>query len=593
MVARIFGKKSIAQIQAEACNQTLKRTMGRWNLVSLGIGCIIGAGIFVMTGTAAAQHAGPAIMLSFVFTGIACAFVGLCYAELASLLPISGSAYTYAYATLGEVFAWIMGWLLLLEYGVAAATVAVGWSGYINSFLLGFHIMIPPELTVATHQTIHVSQAFADQFIAAGYQVSKDGLLLNGAGDLVRGLFNLPAFLGIAMVGSLLVIGVSESVKVNNIIVLVKLIVVVMFIAIGAYYVDPQHWHPFIPEKTAPGVYGWGGIFRAASIIFFAYVGFEAVSTAALEAKNPQKDMPFGILGSLLICTLLYMGVAAVLTGIVPYPSLNVADPMAVAVDAIGLGWFALLIKVGAITGLSSVMLVLMYGQTRIFYTMSKDGLLPVSLSAVHKKFKTPYINTIIVSVIVAVAAGVTPIELLGDLVSLGTLMAFIIVCITVYHLRVHAPELPRPFITPGFHRVKVMEIIAASITLIAVFMFGIFTFATLATLIVSVLVVSYMQHSIGSAPKKGKISKLAFSELLIGWVPICGILTCGYLVWSIFFGIGDDGGIVLTESGSKVLTYTGPYTLLGALIYIFYGVRHSVLSKEAPLTPESQPPLP
>lgn len=512
----LFRKKTIAQIQAEADSHGLKRAMGKWNLLSLGIGCIIGAGIFVMTGTAAAQHAGPAIMLSFIFTGIACAFVGLCYAELASLLPISGSAYTYAYATLGEVFAWIMGWLLLLEYGVAAATVAVGWSGYVNSFLLGFHIMIPPELTAATGQTIQASKAFADQFLAMGYKISDSGLLQYASGELVHGAFNLPAFLGIAVVCALLVIGVSESVKVNNIIVAVKLLVVVMFIAIGAFYVNPANWHPFIPEKTAPGVYGWDGVFRAASIIFFAYVGFEAVSTAALEAKNPQKDMPFGILGSLFVCTLLYIGVAAVLTGVVPYPSLNVADPMAVAVDSIGLGWFALLIKVGAITGLSSVMLVLMYGQTRIFYAMSKDGLLPSPFSAVHPRFKTPYINTILVSAIVAVAAGVTPIELLGDLVSLGTLLAFMIVCLTVLYLRKKEPNLPRPFVTPG-------------------------------------------------APA----------------TPILGILTCGYLVWSIFFGSDAAGNIVLTDSGAKVLTYTGPYVIVGALIYLFYGMRHSIVHKE------------
>lgn len=515
MTSHIFAKKTIAQVQSEAGSHGLKRTMGKWNLLSLGIGCIIGAGIFVMTGTAAAQHAGPAIMLSFIFTGIACAFVGLCYAELASLLPISGSAYTYAYATLGEVVAWVMGWLLLLEYGVAAATVAVGWSGYINSFLLGFHVMIPPELTTATGQAVRVTEAFRDQFTALGYQFAADGTLLTAAGEAVRGIFNLPAFLGIGLVGTLLVLGVSESVKVNNIIVAIKLLVVVMFIAIGAYYVNPANWQPFIPEKTGPGVYGWGGVFRAASIIFFAYVGFEAVSTAALEAKNPQKDMPFGILGSLLVCTILYICVSAVLTGIVPFMSLNVADPMSVAVDAIGLGWFAFIIKIGAITGLSSVMLVLMYGQTRIFYAMSVDGLLPKAFSVVHARFRTPYINTILISALVAVAAGVTPISLLGDLVSLGTLSAFIIVCFTVLYLRKKEPNLPRPFVTPG-------------------------------------------------AP----------------WTPILGILTCGYLVWSIFFGVNDAGSIVITDSGMKVLEYTGPYVILGALIYIFYGMRNSALYK-------------
>lgn len=515
MFKRLFLRKTIAQIQDEANAHTLKRTLGRWNLVSLGIGCIIGAGIFVMTGTASAQHAGPAIMLSFVFTGIACAFVGLCYAELASLLPISGSAYTYAYATLGEVVAWTMGWLLLLEYGVAAATVAVGWSGYINSFLLGFGVMLPPELTAATGQKIMVSLAFKDQFLAAGYGVNEAGQLLAASGELVKGAFNLPAFVGIGLVSALLTIGVSESAKVNNIIVLIKLLVVVMFVAIGLFYVNPDNWKPFIPERTAPGVYGWDGVFRAASIIFFAYVGFEAVSTAAQEAKNPQKDMPFGILASLLICTLLYMGVAAVLTGVVKYPMLNVADPMAVAVDAIGLGWFSFVIKVGAITGLSSVMLVLLYGQTRIFYTMSKDGLLPRSFSKVHPKYQTPYINTLIVGVIVAFAAGVTPISLLGDLVSLGTLLAFIIVCVTVLYLRKAEPHMPRPFRTPW-----------SPVT------------------------------------------------------PLLGIATCGYLVYSIFFGTGASGGIELTESGKKVLEYIGPYVVVGALIYVFYGSRHSVLRK-------------
>ncbi len=513
---RMFMKKTIIQIQQEAANTVLKRTLGKWNLLSLGIGCIIGAGIFVMTGTAAANHAGPAIIMSFVFTGIACAFVGLCYAELASLLPISGSAYTYAYATLGEVFAWVMGWLLLLEYGVAAATVAVGWSGYINSFLLGFGVMIPPEMTAATGNLVSVSTAFRDLYIAAGYSFNADGNLLNSAGMLVKGFFNLPAFLGITGVTTLLVLGISESAKINNIIVAIKLIVVVMFVAIGAFYVDPANWQPFIPEKAAPGVYGWDGVFRAASIIFFAYVGFEAVSTAAQEAKNPQKDMPFGILGSLLVCTLLYMGVAAVLTGIVNYPELNVADPMAVAVDQIGLGWFAFFIKIGAITGLTSVMLVLLYGQTRIFYTMSHDGLLPKAFSRVHKKFKTPHINTMVVGGLVALVAGFTPITLLGDLVSLGTLVAFIIVSFTVLYLRKKEPNMPRPFRTP-----------------------------------------------------------------FMPFTPLLGIATCGYLVYSIFFGTNEEGSIVITESGFHVLSYIGPYVIVGALIYLFYGARHSTLSAD------------
>ncbi|MEJ0009795.1 MAG: amino acid permease [Alphaproteobacteria bacterium] len=521
MSRKLLAKKSVAQIQDEAKSHALKRSLGKWNLVSLGIGCIIGAGIFVMTGTAAAQHAGPAIILSFIFTGIACAFVGLCYAELASVLPISGSAYTYAYATLGEVFAWVMGWLLILEYGVAASTVAVGWSGYLNSFLLGFHVMIPPQFTTAVGQPVLVTDIFRDQFLALGYHFSADGTgtLLSAAGDIVRGAFNLPAFLGIVAVSALLIIGVSESAKVNNVIVFIKVTVVVLFILIGGFYVNPANWHPLIPAKEAAGVYGWGGIFRAASIIFFAYVGFEAVSTAAQEARNPQKDMPFGILGSLLICTVLYMGVAAVLTGIVPFKLLNVADPMAVAVDHVGLPWFSLLIKIGAIMGLSSVMLVLLYGQTRIFYIMGSDGLLPKLFCKIHPKFRTPYLNTMLVGLIVAFAAGVTPISLLGDLVSLGTLVAFMIVCFSVLYLRRTQPQLPRPFRTP-----------------------------------------------------------------FMPVTPVLGILTCGYLVYSIFFGTDADGHIVVTESGHAVLHYTGPYCLIGAVLYIVYGSRKSHLTHGEPI---------
>lgn len=448
-IKRLFIKKSVARIQQEGSNSTLKRTLGKWNLLSLGIGCIIGAGIFVMTGKAAADHAGPALMLSFIFTGLACAMVGLCYAELASVLPISGSAYTYAYATLGELLAWTMGWLLVLEYGVAASTVAVGWSGYMNSFLLGAGVMIPPELTIAKGELIRVSEAFYPLFIEAGYAFSADGYLMNGAGDFIHGVFNLPAFLGVSAITLLLIVGVSESATINNIVVFIKLAVVLLFVGIGIFYVNPDNWVPFIPENEAPGVYGWDGVFRAASIIFFAYVGFEAVSTAAQEAKNPQKDMPFGILGSLLVCTVLYIGVAAVLTGIVDYRKLSVPDPMALAVDKIGLDWFSMLIKIGAITGLTSVMLVLVYGQTRIFYVMARDGLMPQIFAKVHSKFHTPYINTVIVGGVVAVAAGMTPISLLGDLVSLGTLAAFMIVCVSVLYMRKYHPELERPFRTP------------------------------------------------------------------------------------------------------------------------------------------------
>jgi APA family basic amino acid/polyamine antiporter len=433
-----FLRKSVQQIQAEAASHSLKRSLGKWNLVSLGIGCIIGAGIFVMTGTAAANHAGPAIILSFVLAGLVCAFAGLCYAELASVLPVSGSAYTYAYVTLGEVFAWIMGWLLVLEYGLAASTVAVGWSGYIVSFLKDFGILIPPEWAAASGTLVKTAD-----------------------GTEIPAIFNLPAFGGILAVTALLIVGIKESATVNNIIVVIKLTVILAFIAIGAMYVNPENWSPFIPENQGDGKYGMDGVLRAASIIFFAYVGFEAVSTAAAEAKNPQKDMPFGIIGSLVICTIIYMMVALVLTGVVHYSALNVPDPLAVAVDNMDVSWlnfevggatynaFSIFIKIGAIMGLSSVMLVLMYGQTRIFYTMSKDGLLPQFISKVHPKFQTPYINTMTVGIAVAIAAGTMPIQQLGDLVSLGTLCAFSIVCLSVLYLHYKEPQLHRPYKTP------------------------------------------------------------------------------------------------------------------------------------------------
>ncbi|MEI7668628.1 MAG: amino acid permease [Pseudomonadota bacterium] len=422
----------MSQIKAESNNHELKRTLGALNLVSLGIGCIIGAGIFVLTGQAAAQYAGPAIILSFVLSGLACAFAGLCYAELASTLPVSGSAYTYAYATLGEGVAWAMGWLLILEYGLASATVAVGWSGYLVSFLKDFGIIIPPELTKAY---------FNDKLVATGN-------------------FNLPALLGLLAVTGLLVKGVSESAKVNNFIVMVKLFVVMAFILIGVFYVDTNNWHPFIPENEGDGKYGFDGILRGAGYVFFAYIGFEAVSTAAGESKNPERDMPIGILGSLAICTVLYMMVSLILTGIVPYKELNVSDPMAIAVDKMNIPFLPMLIKLGAVMGLSSVMLVLVYGQTRIFYMMSKDGLIPAAFSKMHPKFQTPYINTIIVGSIVAVAASLTPISILGNLVSMGTLFAFCIVCFSVIYLRYKHPEMPRTFKTPFMPVVPILGIL-------------------------------------------------------------------------------------------------------------------------------------
>jgi basic amino acid/polyamine antiporter, APA family len=464
VLGRIFQRKPVEMIHAETDHGELKRSLGALNLVLLGIGCIIGTGIFVLTGRAAALWAGPGIMISFVITGLLCAFVALCYAELASALPVSGSAYSYSYASMGEVVAWVMGLLLLLEYGLAASTVAVGWSGYLVSLLKDMHIVIPPEFTAAPGEAVK-----------------------NGAGVVIaHGILNLPAVLGIGAVTCLLIVGVSESATVNNVIVFIKLSVVIAFIAIGAFYVHPHLWSPLVPAQVPappPGTpmdmqhqigralmdvitgaksshYGLGGVIHGAAVIFFAYIGFEAVSTAGAESKNPGRDMPIGILGALVICTILYIATCAVLVGIVPYQSLDNAAPIATAVNQIGIGWFAVLVKLGAIAGLSSVMLVLLYGQTRIFYTMSHDGLLPSQLAVVHKRFKTPWINTIIVGCVAAGAAGFMSLDALSDLTNVGSLAAFAIVCGTVIYLRITHPQMARPFRTPIYPLVPIMGVL-------------------------------------------------------------------------------------------------------------------------------------
>ncbi len=453
VLQRMFARKSIAQVQRETASSELKRTLGKWNLLLLGVGCIIGAGIFVRTGSAAALHAGPAVLLSFVVAGIVCAFAGLCYAELSSTLPVSGSAYTYGYTTLGEFVAWTMGALLLLEYGLSASVVAVGWSGYVVSLLADFGLVIPPQFTGP-----------------AGYTLMRDGAPVLVDGRTVTTIFNLPAFLICLALAGLLIRGVSESAKVNNIIVAVKVSVLVAFIVVGGLIVLShfsqlltRNWTPFIPDNQGPGKFGVDGIMRAASIVFFAYIGFEAVSTAGQEAKDPKRDMPFGIIGSLVVCTVIYMLVAAIMTLLVPYQSLNVPDPVAVVVDSFGpaWSWLAKLIKIGAIIGLTSVVLVLMYGQTRIFYTMARDGLLPRVFATVHPRFKTPYINTMLVGVITAVAAGFFDINVLGDMTSVGTLAAFAIVCLSVIYLRRTAPDLPRGFSVPLYPVVPILGILS------------------------------------------------------------------------------------------------------------------------------------
>ena len=446
----LFAKKSITVIQQETKASELKRSLSAFNLVSLGIGCIVGAGIFSLTGEQTAVYAGPAILISFALAAIACAFAALCYAELASTLPVSGSAYTYAYATLGELPAWIMGWLLILEYGIAASTVAVSWAGYFVSLLKDMHLVIPEAFTMPTIL----------------YDPNVGGLKAVG----FQHAFNLPAFASVTLLTLLLIRGVKESATLNNAIVALKVAVLVLLVVVGLPHINPAFWHPFIPDPVVindtqthtPVVhYGWPGILHAAAVISFAFVGFEAVSTAAQEAKNPQRDMPIGILVSLAICTALYMAVGAVLTGLVHYPDLNVPDPLAVAVDALHIAWLKWVVKTGAIIGMFSVTLVLLYGQTRIFYSMGRDRLLPALFSRLHPVYKTPHINTLIVGTVTGLVAGFTPIDILGDLVSLGTLLAFTIVCFSVLYLRYKRPDMKRVFKVPFFPLTPLLGIVA------------------------------------------------------------------------------------------------------------------------------------
>lgn len=521
-IDRLVLKKSIYKIQAEAARSPLKRSLGAFNLASLGVGAIIGAGIFVLTGQVASANAGPAIMISFVIAGIVCAVAGLCYAELSSILPVSGSAYTYAYGTLGEVGAWVMGWLLVLEYGVAASTVAVGWSGYIVSFAheLGMNF---PSIVVNGADAPMWATPLVQAVSSAGHTTFP-----------LTGTFNLVGAIGIALVTLLLVIGISESASVNNVIVVIKVVVLLTFIAVGVSYINPANWHPFIPAPTGePGEFGWSGILRGSAIIFFAYVGFEAVSTAAAEAKKPSRDVPIGILGSLIICTLIYMAVAAVMTGVVPYKELASPAPVAVAIDRMALSWadfpvafaptghlnaISLMIKIGAVTGLSSVMLVLCYAQTRVFYNMSKDGLLPAAFSKIHPKTRTPWVGTILLGVVIAIAAAFLPISLLGDLVSLGTAVAFSIVCLSVIYMRIKHPEMERPFKVPG----------------------GV-------------------------------------------WTAGVGIALCLFLAWQNFAPMIHSA----TKGDMLPIYLLGGYLAIGVLIYIFYGYWNSKLGKGIDVTEE------
>ena len=445
----LFATKSIEQLTAQAGEQgehTLKRVLGPVNLVTLGIGAIIGTGIFVLTGQVAAANTGPAIVLSMVLAGIASALAGLCYSEFASVVPIAGSAYTYGYATLGELFAWIIGWDLILEYALGAATVAVGWSGHLTSFMHDFvGVDFPAALSAAPGTLVHTA-----------------------AGADVTAVFNLPAVIITVLVTILIVIGIRESANVNSAIVIVKLAVVVIVILGGMAFINTANWHPLIPPNTGTfGEYGWSGVLQGAGKIFFAYIGFDAVSVAAQEAKNPQRDMPVGILGSLVVCTILYILVSGIMVGLVPYKQMmGSAAPMVVAIRAAEtasggsalLHTLTMLVELGAIAGLSSVMVVMMMAQPRIFYSMANDGLLPPFAKKIHPKFRTPYITSIITGVVVAVASGLTPISVLGDLVSIGTLMAFVIVSLGIIFLRRKRPDLKAAFRTPWVPAVPILS---------------------------------------------------------------------------------------------------------------------------------------
>ena len=436
----MLSTKSIEQIKDEQLGGPgLKRVLGPVQLMMLGVGAIIGTGIFVLTGQAAAANAGPAIVLSMVVAGLASALAGLCYSEFAASVPVAGSAYTYAYATLGEFVAWVIGWDLILEYALGAATVAVGWSGSLMTLLHQMGLSFPAALSAAPGTVVAVA-----------------------GGDPVTAVFNLPAVLITIAVTALLIFGVSESATANGVVVVIKVAVVLIVIASGALFIDRGNWHPFLPPNTGTfGEFGWSGMLRGAGVIFFAYIGFDAVSTSAQEARNPQRDLPRGILGSLVICTVLYVLVSGVMVGLVPYKAmLNQPAPLVVAVQAAadrasGTPWQSVmavvkvLVTVGALAGLSSVMLVMMLAQPRIFLAMSRDGLLPPWASRIHPRYHTPHISTMVTGVVVALAAGLTPIATLGTLVSIGTLMAFVIVSIGIIVLRRTRPDLPRPFRMP------------------------------------------------------------------------------------------------------------------------------------------------
>src|ERR1700756_4562865 len=463
----LFATKSLDTLMKEASDtseHSLKRALGPINLVTLGIGAIIGAGIFVLTGSAASLYAGPAIMLSYILAGTGCVFAGLCYAEFASMIPIAGSAYTYGYATLGEIVAWIIGWDLILEYAFGAATVASGWSSTLVAFLQDYGISLPPQIC-------DVPGAQWAQYHGRWAPVSALGLTPDQLAPLPHATasFNLVAFLAILGVTAILIVGIQESANFNSAVVFVKLAAVLTFIAVALPFVlkNPhlahENWKVFLPPNSGSfGSFGWSGVMRGASVVFFAYIGFDAVSTAAQEAKNPQKDMPIGILGSLIVCTILYIAVSGLLTATVHYSRLNIGAPVSLAIRETGVRWGSYVVNAGALAGLSTVMLVMLLGQSRVFYSMAHDGLLWKWAGDIHPRFRTPWKSTAIVGLGAAIFGSLVPIGSLGQMVSIGTLLAFVIVCAAVLILRVRRPDLKRPFRTPFVPVVPILGIIVS-----------------------------------------------------------------------------------------------------------------------------------
>lgn len=448
LASDLFRIKTLERLNADAESgeNKLERHLGPWSLIGLGIGAVIGAGLFSLTGIAAAEHAGPAVTLSFAIAAIGCALAGMCYSELAGMIPVAGSAYTYTYATMGEFIAWIIGWDLVLEYAVGAATVSVSWSRYVTRFMrdtLG--INLPGSLVHSPFET---------------YQLAD--------GTMAHGLVNVPAILIVVAASSLLIVGIRESARVNGAVVILKLAVVATVIGVGLFYVKAQNYDPFLPANTGTfGEYGWSGVMRAAGVVFFAYVGFETVSTAAGETRNPQRDAPVGLIGSLLVTAALYGAVAAVLTGLVPYRELDVADPIAKAMDATGLSGFSTVIKLGALIGLTTAALTALYGQARICYAMARDRMLPDAFARIGETSRTPFVAQGLIGLVTAAAAALVPIGILGELVSIGTLFAFVLVCVSVLILRRTEPGRARPFRVPGGPLVPVLGILAC-LTLMA-----------------------------------------------------------------------------------------------------------------------------